>query len=204
MVAKANSVKRRMNDKIEARRASTPKECSATDDICETVFINGPNSCNKECGKKHNLDFQRIRRGNCHHNILGTCRWNDRCLFTHEVPESIKKSSQATEAAQKFVESSRRYDEKDGNTQRLSKKAISTSAVVEHDITFKQGNDPQPQHREIQPILMPQHQLQSSFQNPFLWDTRRTLQDQTTAATLLKPHPIRQLPPFPQYVQVAY
>ena len=70
--------------------------------ICPTVFRDGPNSCSPECEKKHNLDFQKINRGICHLFVLGTCRRKDKCNFTHEIPKTVLEDEVIQQKAKKF------------------------------------------------------------------------------------------------------
>ena len=80
---------------------------SHTQNICETAFINGPGTCRStQCSKIHNLDFVRIRKGLCHHHVLGECKRKETCWFTHEIPQSIKNKGDTVKQAKDFVQKS--------------------------------------------------------------------------------------------------
>ena len=62
-------------------------------DICEIEFMEGSGGCTiRECNKKHDLDFIKIRRGICFKEFdsPGSCPRKQKCLFSHEVPQCLR------------------------------------------------------------------------------------------------------------------
>ena len=227
-----------MQQLTQRKVAARPEAATSDAGFCQTTFENGPNSCNGPCKDKHRLDFRRIQRGLCHYHILGDCKWGDKCMFTHEVPSCIKSRPDVVQAARAFIENQKKHKLTTNNSinNRLKNLADNTlddnvtTAVPEKVTVSKESamNKTSDQNRGAATVPAQDHHQnrQTNMTHPFLWDMRRTIQDQTTQplknnnTTIAQapghlPHLGIQIPPyfnfpttqplnqFPLYIPVA-
>ena len=149
----------KINQEMTRRDKQSKSKETSQPDICFTTFRDGPNSCRGPCQLKHDLDFKRIKRGICYYKVLGDCKWNDKCKFTHEIPSIKKKNAVVIEAAKRFTKGQTRPAYASG--QNLMSSTNSNLGVI------GQGNQ-----------TMAKAPSPSMNSDPFLWDSRRTLQSQ--------------------------
>ena len=131
-------------DNIFPMKSSGPQQppnSQPQHDFCETVFKQGYGSCTPECTKNHKFNFERLNRGVCHLYVKGKCRRNERCWFSHEIPESLKKDDNIIQAAEEFV-NKRRTKKHSGENNTKPAHHRSENLPVQHnycETVFTQG-----------------------------------------------------------------
>ncbi len=83
---------------------SVPDESS--NGICMEAFKAQTNSCPSSCKKKHEFDFDKVKKGICFFEFSekGFCRRGDDCWFTHQIPDELREDRTLKHQIQAAVE----------------------------------------------------------------------------------------------------
>ena len=198
----------RQNMKIKpARDVRNGKGAITANKICETSFKNGPNTCDDNCTLRHDLDFERIKRGICHYYVLGICQRNEKCIFSHEVPETIMNDKRTQEAAERFAARKSQAEKGSADSSARSTNVTHNQQATDDSNPAKSSDNREQGHEQaeknnitvptsVQNMPFPTYhfnhqQPQGNLNSHFLWDMRRMIQGQP----LIHPYPQSAFPP---------
>ena len=73
------------NNNLYEREWAIDATTNMYQEICHIDWYDGADTCDRSCGKNHNIDFRRLSRGICYHEFAqeGSCRGGNNCRFGH-------------------------------------------------------------------------------------------------------------------------
>ena len=96
-----------------------PNDENTNPKLCETVFLNGFDSC-QGCDNSHDFDPVKLARGACVYELRrkDSCTKRDSCLYCHQIPSKCRNDKQLLAQAYEKKNAARRKDNSDNTDSR--------------------------------------------------------------------------------------